>query len=269
VHRDVRDRLRELERQGPLDGLVLDLRGNRGGYLDEAVGLVGLFIEGGAIVGERDGFRRVDWKEDPFDSAIYGGPMVVLANQYSASASEIVAGSLQDYGRAVIVAPTQTFGKGTVQRVIQLKADNLPGEIKITTHQYFLAGGASVQLKGVRPDITIPGYKLNEDALESANENPIPFNEIDGKVKSSRTEVKAWTKWKDKHLDDVASLSSKRIDDNPEFKNGFEANVSDPDAAAGHKKDDKDLQAAEAAQIAEDMSATWPHLERETAAQDR
>jgi carboxyl-terminal processing protease len=269
VHRDVRDRLRTMERVAPLDGVVLDLRGNRGGYLDEAVGLAGLFIEGGAIVGERDGFRKVEWKDDPFDTAIYSGPLVVLANQYSASASEIVSGSLQDYCRAVIVAPTQTFGKGTVQRVIQLKTDNIPGEIKITTHQYFLAGGASVQLKGVQPDVQIPGFKLNEDALESANENPIPFNEIDGKLKSSRSEVKAWTKWKDKNLDEIVSASNKRVDDNPEFKKSFESTATDPEAAAGHKKDTKDLQADEAAAIAADMATTWPHLERETAAQDR
>ena len=124
--------------------------------------------------------------------------------------------------------------------MIQLKTDNIPGEIKITTHQYFLAGGASVQLKGVQPDVVIPGYKLNEDALESANDNPIPFNEIDGKLKTSRSEVKSWIKWKDKHLDDLASDSSKTRRRKSGFpRTIFEAKVTDTEAAAGHKKDEK------------------------------
>src|SRR5262249_16908473 len=136
VNKDVKERIVELSKDKPLAGVVLDLRVNQGGYLEEAVKLAGLFIKSGPVVGERDGAGRIDWKSD-FDNFQFTMPLVILTSQFSASASEIVAGSLKDYNRAIIVGPTQTFGKGTVQRVIPLSNMNLPGEIKITTHQYF------------------------------------------------------------------------------------------------------------------------------------
>lgn len=285
VHRDVRDRIRELGKDKPLVGVVLDLRGNHGGYLEEAVGLAGLFIEDGPIVGEKDGQNKIDWKFDPDSNAEYGGPLVVLVNQFSASASEIVAGTLRDYGRAVVVGPTQTFGKGTVQRVIPLGTLNLPGEIKITTHQYFLAGGNSVQLKGVEPDVTIPGMKLDKDdgMLEASVENAIPFNKINGKLDQNDDDVKLWTAWKAKVVEDLQAKSKERVAKNPEILDAFdikklrakaraereleEKKRANPDQypEITEKKEEKDVQADEAVAIVKDMVETWPGLVKQVA----
>ena len=172
VAADVRTRI-EQSLEKPPAGIILDLRANQGGYLEEAVALAGLFIEEGPVVGERDAEDTVNWvskRVDPNDKFFYAGPLVVLTSQLSASASEIVAGSLKDYNRGLIVGPTQTFGKGSVQKVIELNRTvfRLPGEIKITTNQYFCAGGESTQSKGVEPDLYIPGAKLVDDMLEKA-----------------------------------------------------------------------------------------------------
>jgi carboxyl-terminal processing protease len=282
VHTDVRDRIKELSKEKPLAGVILDLRFNAGGYLEEAVGLAGLFIDSGPVVGERDGAGRIHWNDDTDHEVSYSGPLVVLTNQFSASASEIVAGALKDYGRALVVAPTQTFGKGTVQRVIPLAGLNLPGEVKITTHQYFLAGGESVQLKGVEPDVVIPGPKLLEDdgMLERATENAVPWNKIKGKLDKNRNDVKAWTNWKTKSLALLQENSKKRVEANPELKDlsdpkkkpkETKATPSQlrPDEApplVDEKKDVKDLQAEEAAAVIQDMvNASFPAMDKHAA----
>jgi len=279
VHNDVRERIKELEKDKPLAGVVLDLRYNAGGYLEEAVGLAGLFITSGPIVAEQDGARHIHWTQDDNPEVAYTGPLVVLVNQFSASASEIVAGALKDYGRAVVVAPTQTYGKGTVQRVIPLAPLNLPGDIKITTHQYFLAGGDSVQLKGVEPDIVIPGAKLIEDEgmLERSTENPIPWRRIKGKLDKSRPDVKKWVEWKTKNVALLQQKSAERVANNPEFtdiadprkrRERMEAqrklserlNADEP--GVDGDKNAKDPQADEAALIIQDMVESWPSTAR-------
>ena len=188
----------------------------------------------------------------------------------SASASEIVAGALKDYGRAVIVGPTATFGKGTVQRVIPLSALNLPGDIKITTHMYFLAGGDSVQLKGVEPDVTIPGAKLMEDEgmLERTNENAIPWRSIKGKLDKTKAEIKMWGEWKTKNVPSLQEKSVKRVAENGDFKA-----ITDPKAKKDKQPDEpppdkdnvKDPQADEAVNITRDMAASWPAIEKQAA----
>jgi len=274
VHNDVGDRLKELEANKALAGVVLDLRYNAGGYLEEAVGLAGLFITSGPIVGEQDGSKRIHWTKDEEEGVAYTGPLIVLVNQFSASASEIVAGALKDYGRAVIVGPTGTYGKGTVQRVIPLAPLNLPGDIKITTHQYFLASGDSVQLKGVEPDVVIPGAKLMEDAgmLERSTENPIPWRRIKGSLDKGRQDVKNWTEWRTKNVALLQQKSTERVANNPEF-----TDIADPvkrqerleaqktlserlkaDELEAGDKDGKDPQAMEAVAIAQDMIENWP-----------
>ncbi|MCY3021902.1 MAG: S41 family peptidase [Planctomycetota bacterium] len=283
VHGDVQERIKELSKDKPLAALVLDLRDNHGGYLEEAVALAGLFIGSGWIVGERDGRDVVNWKDDPDAGTAYGGPLVVLTNQYSASASEIVAGTLKDYGRAVIAAPTQTFGKGTVQRVIPLNGMNLPGELKITTHQYFLAGGSSTQQKGVEPDVVIPGWKLAASLLEKASENSIPWAKIEGRVNLDSPDVKLWNTWKKNNLAALAEKSKQRVEANQELKDFFdlkkrrakaEAEEAEekprkpdeaPSVAERKKKEDKDPQADEATAMAADMIPTWPALEKQAA----
>jgi carboxyl-terminal processing protease len=280
VHNDVRDRIRELGATRSLDGIVLDLRGNHGGYLDEAIGVAGLFLDHGTVVGERDADNKIDWK-DSLDSAFYTGPLVVLTNQFSASASEIVAGALQDHNRALIVASTQTYGKGTVQRVVQLSTYNTPGEIKITTHQYFLPGGASVQTKGVQPDVVIPGMKLEKDALESGNENALPWAKIDSRIKS-KGDLKLRADWKARNLAEIQTHSQERVAANPLWKDAYDLkkkrlaeaakfpqNPEDAPPPLDPDKDENDLQIAESAAITSDIVRTWSRAGKEAAASDR
>lgn len=164
--RDVRKLLKELEEVG-IDGLVIDLRNDGGGSLQEANMLTGLFIEEGPTVQIRNSRDRVDVMKDPDPELVYGGPLVVLVNRMSASASEIFAGAIQDYGRGIIMG-SQTFGKGTVQSVRSLNH----GQIKITQAKFYRVSGGSTQHKGVIPDIEIPSAidktKIGEDSLSEA-----------------------------------------------------------------------------------------------------
>ena len=164
--RDVKKLLKELEEDG-IDGLVIDLRNNGGGSLQEANMLTGLFIEEGPTVQIRNSRDRVDVMKDPDPELVYGGPLVVLVNRMSASASEIFAGAIQDYGRGVILG-SQTFGKGTVQSVRSLNH----GQIKITQAKFYRVSGGSTQHKGVMPDIILPSAidktEIGEDSLPEA-----------------------------------------------------------------------------------------------------
>jgi len=139
-----------------VDGIVLDLRNNGGGSLAEAVEMTGLFFASGPVVQVRES-RGVQVLQDPDPDVLYRGPLVVLVNRRSASASEILAAALQDYGRAVIVGDSKTHGKGTVQSWQPLDDHNAAlGSIKVTTHSFYRVAGGSTQLKGVVPDIWIP-----------------------------------------------------------------------------------------------------------------
>lgn len=157
------------------EGVLLDLRNNSGGSLEEAVRVTGLFIGSGPVVQVLDRTRlwgryRLTPLMDPDPSIVYAGPLVVLINRLSASAAEIVAGALQDYGRAVIVGDSKTFGKGTVQALIKL--GNNMGFLKVTTTKYYRISGMSTQLKGVTSDILIPSVfdysGIGEDSLPNA-----------------------------------------------------------------------------------------------------
>ena len=172
-------------------GVILDLRRNGGGSLEEAIKLTGLFIKTGPVVQVRDENGNVQQADDPDPSVLYDGPLVVLTSRYSASASEIVAGALQDYGRALIVGDASTHGKGTVQSVNQLSQfrpfahatdrslTNDPGALKLTIKEFFRPSGTSTQLKGVIPDIVLPSVASeSKDIGESALENPLPCETI-------------------------------------------------------------------------------------------
>lgn len=165
--RDVLTLLNELQTESAIDGLVIDLRGNGGGSLDEANRLTGLFINEGPTVQVRGANDRVEVLEDPDPELVYNGPLVVLVDRLSASASEIFAGAIQDYGRGIIMG-SQTFGKGTVQSVRPLNH----GQLKITQAKFYRISGASTQHKGVVPDIVVPALidktKVGEDSLEHA-----------------------------------------------------------------------------------------------------
>jgi C-terminal peptidase (prc) len=180
--RDVARILGEFKQKG-VDGVVLDLRNNGGGSLDEAVQLTGLFIDQGPVVQQRESGGRVQVYSDRNPGVAWEGPLAVLVNRGSASASEIFAGAMQDYGRALIIGET-TFGKGTVQNLLDL--DRWPaagegpryGQVKLTIAQFFRADGGSTQNKGVVPDIA---YPLSVDANEfgeSTYDNALPWTRI-------------------------------------------------------------------------------------------
>jgi carboxyl-terminal processing protease len=165
--RDVLSLLKELQAENTIDGLVIDLRGNGGGSLDEANRLTGLFINEGPTVQVRSANDRVEVLVDPDPKLVYNGPLVVLVDRLSASASEIFAGAIQDYGRGIIMG-SQTFGKGTVQSVRPLNH----GQLKITQAKFYRISGASTQHKGVVPDILMPALidksKVGEDSYDHA-----------------------------------------------------------------------------------------------------
>ena len=151
-------------KQAKVQGIVLDLRHNGGGYLSEAVDVAGLFLHHGPVVQVRDSQGQVQVDEDSAPKVAYDGPLAVLVDRFSASASEIVTGALQDYGRAVVVGDSSTHGKGTVQTVLEMKnLDQIlayspakTGALKITIQKFYLPNGASTQLKGVLSDIVLP-----------------------------------------------------------------------------------------------------------------
>lgn len=154
------------------DGVILDLSKNGGGVLGEAVRLAGLFIKKGNIVETQDSEARVENLADLDSSIYFSGPMVVLTSRLSASASEIVAGALHDYHRAVIIGSDHTFGKGSVQAVMKLRNDL--GAIKVTTGMFFTPGGDSTQEKGVPSDVTIPSPYMSKEFSEDALDYALP-----------------------------------------------------------------------------------------------
>ena len=188
---DTRKALLELKKT-PLEGVILDLRNNGGGALMDAVDITGLFIESGPVVQVKDSFGKRNVLEDTDPEIVYDGPLVVLVNKFSASASEIVAAALQDYGRAVIVGGDHTHGKGSVQTIIDLN-EYIPmfhlrryedlGALKIMIQKYYRVTGGSVQFKGVEPDIVLPslfkylktGERYLDYALPWDQVEPVPF----------------------------------------------------------------------------------------------
>ncbi len=173
-------------KQEKVDGIILDLRSNPGGSLEEAIKFTGLFIKEGPVVLARAPDGHVDVDADPDSSMVYDGPLAVMINRFSASAAEITAAALQDYGRAIIVGDTSTHGKGTVQNLNQLRpimvnSKNDPGTVKITIRKFYRVSGASTQLKGVVPDIILPDVlNYDEDIGETSLENPLPWDTIRG-----------------------------------------------------------------------------------------
>jgi carboxyl-terminal processing protease len=179
--RDVRGLIRDLTREG-IDGLVVDLRGNGGGSLTEATELTGLFIDQGPVVQVKDSFGKVEVERDPNPGAAYTGPLAVLVDRNSASASEIFAGAMQDYGRGLIIGEP-TFGKGTVQTLIDLNR-YVPGDgedlgrLRLTMAEFFRVSGGSTQLKGVEPHILFPTAEFIAEHGERSLDNPLPWNSI-------------------------------------------------------------------------------------------
>ncbi|MGA3269044.1 MAG: carboxy terminal-processing peptidase [Verrucomicrobiota bacterium] len=179
---DVTRLIKRLERE-KVDGIILDLRGNPGGSLDEAIRFTGLFIKGGPVVQARNYDGRTAVYSCPDSTPLYRGPLAVMVNRFSASASEIVAAALQDYGRAIIVGDPATFGKGTVQDLnrlwpFMLSATNDPGWVKITIRKFYRVSGGSTQWKGVLSDIVLPDPLSFRNDLESERTlpNSLPYD---------------------------------------------------------------------------------------------
>jgi carboxyl-terminal processing protease len=178
--RDVQKLIAELRKDGPLDGLVLDLRGDGGGYLPEATALTGLFIDKGPVVQLKDTTGRVEVLDDPTPGTSYDGPLVVLVDRFSASASEIFAGAIQDYHRGYIVGQ-RTFGKGTVQNLIPLDRWSqrpVDGQLTVTIGKFYRVTGESTQHRGVEPDISLPSAISLDDVGESSLEAALPWDRI-------------------------------------------------------------------------------------------
>ncbi len=189
--RDVKKLIEELKKEN-IDGLVMDLRNNGGGSLMEAIDLTGLFIKDGPVVQVRNSNNQKQVGEDDDKSVTYSGPLVVLTNRFSASASEIFAGAIQDYHRGVI-AGESTYGKGTVQRVQDLKPvmnEKTPvGELKYTFQKFYRVSGSSTQHKGVEPDIKFPTALDPAQFGESANLSALPWDEIEAVSFQKTTDV--------------------------------------------------------------------------------
>ncbi|MFN0076407.1 MAG: carboxy terminal-processing peptidase [Prosthecobacter sp.] len=181
---DVERLLRRLMKE-KIDGLVLDLRDNGGGSLDEAIKLTGLFVPAGPVVQAKDWRGSISWRDCENEKPVYDGPMIVLTNKASASASEILAAALQDYRRALIVGDKSSFGKGTVQTILPVERympffsdKKNAGDLKVTIQKFYRIAGGSTQLKGVEADIPLPSIRDVLDIGESAAENPLPYDTI-------------------------------------------------------------------------------------------
>src|SRR6059058_5725082 len=216
--RDVLALLKRLRKEN-IGGLVIDLRRNGGGSLEEAISLTGLFLKSGPIVQTKGSNGNIVISSDPDPGIAYGGPLIVLTSRQSASASEIFAAALQDYGRAVIVGDKNTFGKGTVQTILPIgrftsllgsRSDD-DGELKLTIQKFYRVAGGSTQLHGVASDIVLPTLTDLPEFGEGALKNALPYDE----VPKAR-----FTKWSDGHplfVEELKRRSAERAQHDSEF----------------------------------------------------
>lgn len=212
------DVAKEVERlkEAGVEGLVIDLRGNGGGSLKTVVEMAGLFIKDGPIVQVRSSGKRKEVHEDKDERIQWDGPLVILVNELSASASEILAAAMQDYKRAVVIGSKQTFGKGTVQNVIPL--DNIVrsnehgdlGAIKLTTQKFYRINGGSTQLEGVKSDIVVPDRYSYIDLGERDQQNPLKWDKI------SPADYQVWNGYID--FEEAIKNSKERLAKNSQIK---------------------------------------------------
>ncbi len=215
-YEDVKKEVEKLKKES-VKGIILDLRGNGGGSLRDVVQMSGLFIEEGPIVQVKDKIRRPEIMTDNDPRVQWGGALIVMVNAYSASASEILAAAMQDYGRAVIVGSSNTYGKGTVQRFHYLD-DSTPdesvkplGAMKLTVQKFYRITGKTTQLDGVKPDIVLPDFYNLLELGERENDYPLESTTI----AAVQFDQNAY------HIPDIGKLkaaSESRVDDDPTFK---------------------------------------------------
>jgi carboxyl-terminal processing protease len=209
--RDVRKLLDQLQAER-VDGVIVDLRRNGGGSLSEATELTGLFIDKGPVVQVRDASGRIEVERDPDPDLVYAGPLAVLVDRNSASASEIFAGAIQDYHRGLIIGEP-TFGKGTVQTLVDLsrflRSPDDIGRLRLTMAQFFRIQGASTQHRGVVPDIQFPTAKGAREHGERGLDNALPWDAVKPAVYSDLGELS---------LASLAEASQRRVAANPGFQ---------------------------------------------------
>ena len=216
---DLRTELKKLNKEN-ISGLIIDLRNNGGGSLSDAVSTTGLFIERGPVVQIRNGRGAIRVMRDDDRDVEYDGPMIVLVNRFSASASEIFAGALQDYKRALIVGDEHTHGKGTVQALLDLDRfvnmrgmdKYMPlGAVKVTIQKFYRISGESTQEKGVMPDVVLPSRLDGLESGEKYLDNALPWDHIE----SARYSI-----WKPAvgHLDQLRKDSAARVDKSEDFQ---------------------------------------------------
>lgn len=214
---DIKKELIKLKAEN-VEGVVLDLRNNGGGSLQDVVTMGGYFINSGPIVQVKSKESTPQMLKDYDNSIVYDGPLVILINQFSASASEILAAAMQDYKRAVIIGSTTSFGKGTVQRIFELdlpaayKELNPIGSAKITTQKFYRINGGSTQLKGVVPDIIVPDIYKYLDLGEKEMDYAMPWDQI------MPASYFTWTQKNPLDIDKIKSKSQARVDKNEVFK---------------------------------------------------
>ena len=211
---DVKKLLEDLKQKN-VDGVVIDLRNNGGGALSEAIDVTGLFIDKGPVVQVKNDQGNIEVGSDLDPGIVYSGPLAVLVNRFSASASEIFAAAIQDYGRGVIVGE-QTYGKGTVQNLIDLNkisrnSSNKFGQLKLTIAKYYRINGGSTQRLGVTPDITFPSYIDPNDFGESSEISALPWDKI------NPTNYKMFNNLND-IIPKLQSFSENRRNNDPEFQ---------------------------------------------------
>jgi carboxyl-terminal processing protease len=214
--KDVLALINRLKAEG-ITGLVMDLRRNGGGSLEEAVNLTGLFIKKGPVVQAKDSNGAIHVSKDRDTSVAWDGPLVVLTNRLSASASEIFAAALQDYNRAVIVGDQNTFGKGTVQTMLEigrimtfLGSGNQAGALKLTIQKFYRVAGGSTQLKGVESDVKLPSPYDHPEIGESSLKGPLPYDTVEA-VPFDKLD-------KPLFKSELKTRSSARVLANPEFR---------------------------------------------------
>lgn len=225
---DIRDEVIKLKAEG-VNGIILDLRYNGGGSLGDVVDMTGIFVGRGPVVQVKSSTQNINvYRSQSYDTAIYTGPLIIMVNEMSASASEILAAALQDYKRAVIVG-SPTYGKGTVQKMIGLDqllnpmlrmqlqndtslADPSIGSLKLTMEKFYRVNGQSTQLKGVTPDIRLPdayAYADDDDIGERRSKSALPYDQINP---ANYRPMNSYT-----DLSDLAKMSRIRIENNPSF----------------------------------------------------
>ncbi len=212
---DVKKEIEKLKNEN-VEGIILDLRNNGGGSLQTVVDMTGYFIKDGPIVQVKSTGGKKQVFEDRDSNIYWDGSLVVMVNEFSASASEIIAAALQDYKRAIVIGSKQTFGKGTVQNVItldQIVSNNTHGNLgamKVTTDKFYRVNGGSTQLEGVKSDVILPGRYSYVDTGERSQDNPLSWDQI------SPASFESWSN--NSNFDYAIEQSKKRINDNSYMK---------------------------------------------------